>query len=83
MDTLERRESLLNLMRPQEGVAVRIGYETGMKELHDCAVITAPYRMGRGHIGAIGVIGPTRMDYARVMETLDLVSRELSTILSL
>ena len=39
--------------------------------------------MGRGHVGAIGVIGPTRMDYARVMDTLDLVSRELSAILSL
>ena len=83
MDTLERKESLLNLLRPQEGVAVRIGYETGMKELSDCSVITAPYRMGRGHVGAIGVIGPTRMDYARVMETLDLVARELSSILSL
>ena len=82
MDTLERKESLLNLMRPQEGGAVRSGYETGMKELHDCAVVTAPYRMGRGHIGAIGVIGPTRMQYSRVLAAVNMMGRQLSQLFS-
>ena len=45
-------------------------------------MITAPYRVGRGHMGTIGVVGPMRMNYARVMDTLTLVSRELTGMLS-
>ena len=56
--------------------------ETGIPELSDCSVITAPYRVGRGHMGTIGVVGPMRMNYARVMDTLTLVSRELTGMLS-
>lgn len=83
MDALEKRETLISLMRPPEsGVNVRIGAESGVPELSDCSVITAPYRVGRGHVGTIGVIGPMRMNYARVMETLAIVSRELTDMLS-
>ena len=67
---------------PQSPVSVRIGGETGIPELSDCWVITAPYRVGRGHMGTIGVVGPMRMNYARVMDTLTLVSRELTGMLS-
>lgn len=83
MDALQNRDALITLMRPPQGpVSVRIGGETGIPELSDCSVITAPYRVGRGHMGAIGVVGPMRMNYARVMDTLTLVSRELTGMLS-
>ena len=83
MDALQNRDALITLMRPpQSPVSVRIGGETGIPELSDCSVITAPYRVGRGHMGSIGVVGPMRMNYARVMDTLTLVSRELTGMLS-
>ncbi len=83
MDALQNRDALITLMRPpQSPVSVRIGGETGIPELSDCSVITAPYRVGRGHMGTIGVVGPMRMNYARVMDTLTLVSRELTGMLS-
>ena len=67
MDALQNRDALITLMRPpQSPVSVRIGGETGIPELSDCSVITAPYRVGRGHMGTIGVVGPMRMNYARV-----------------
>lgn len=83
MDVLEKREQLLSLLRPPErDVLVRIGAEVGVTELGDCAVLTAPYRAGRGHKGTIGVIGPVRMDYARKIDTLRLLSGALSEALS-
>lgn len=83
MDALEDKKALVQLMRPEgEGITVRIGEETGMMELSDCSVITAPYRVGRGYLGSIGIIGPTRMNYARTIETLDMLAQELTDILS-
>jgi heat-inducible transcriptional repressor len=83
MDALEKRDALITLMRPPQGtISVRIGSEIGMAELSDCSVITAPYRVGRGHVGTIGVVGPMRMNYARVMDTLSIVAHELTGMLS-
>lgn len=83
MDALENRDALLSLLRPQdESITVHIGAESGMAELSDCSVITAPYRVGRSHLGAIGIIGPTRMNYARSIETLSLLAQELTDMLS-
>ena len=84
MDALDRQEELIALMRRAEsGVNVFIGAECGISEFGDCSVICAPYQIGRGHKGAIGVVGPTRMPYARMMETIDLLAAELSGMLAL
>ena len=83
MDALDEQESLITLLRGQEnGVAVRIGGETGIPAFADCSVITAPYRVGRGHTGAIAIIGPTRMPYARMTDMMRMFSQELTGILS-
>ena len=83
MDALEHKESLIHLLRQREsGIKVYIGAETGMDAFADCSVITAPYRVGRDHTGAIAIIGPTRMPYARMMDVMGLFSRELSALLS-
>lgn len=83
MDALEHKESLIHLLRQSEnGMHVYIGVETGMPAFADCSVITAPYRVGRDHQGAVAIIGPTRMPYARMMDVMGLISRELSALLS-
>lgn len=84
MNALDRQDSLIALMRPQEndGITVRIGTETGIPEFADCSVITAPYRVGRGHTGAIAIVGPTRMPYASMMDLMRMFSQELTSLLS-
>ena len=59
----------------------RIGEENGVPEMVDCSVVSASYRVGAGHRGMIGVIGPTRMPYERVISTLGAISEALSELL--
>jgi len=48
--------------------------------MKDCSVVTATYELGEGMQGTIGIIGPKRMDYERVMDTLKTLQTELDTI---
>lgn len=83
MDALERKDSLIAMLRQGEDqLSVRIGAETGIPEFGDCSVITAPYRIGRGHTGVIGIIGPTRMPYARMLDMMRMFSQEMTAALS-
>jgi len=79
---LEGKEKLLKLLEQHEEMAftVRIGPETGIPELSDCSIVTATYRMGDYTHGEIGVIGPTRMDYGRVLGILSVVGEQLSSL---
>ena len=84
MNALEDKDRLMTLLRPQEnGITVRISAETGIEAFQDCAVITAPFRMGRGHTGAIAIVGPSRMPYARMMDMMGMFSQELTSALSI
>ena len=82
LSALEEKEKLMTLLSSgQEPYAVYIGPETGMPEMADCSVVTASYQVGAGHRGAVGVIGPTRMPYARVLSALSAVGGALSDML--
>ena len=59
---------------------VRIGPETGVPEMEDCSIVTATYTTGNGQQGTIGVIGPTRMQYSRVLEIMNTMGRLLSEL---
>ena len=61
------------------GVQIFIGEESGYQILDDCSVITAPYRVNEDTIGVLGVIGPTRMAYDRVVPIVDVTARLLSS----
>lgn len=60
-----------------DGVRVFIGEESGYEILDDCSIVTAPYHLDDGTIGVLGVIGPTRMAYDRVVPIVDLTARLL------
>ncbi len=62
--------------------AVHIGSENEDEWLKDLSVVTSPYKVHGRTVGAIGVIGPVRMDYARVIASLDVVSKNLSQVMS-
>ena len=84
-DDLEQKEQLtglLDLVREAEGVRIFIGAETRLFSLSGSAVIAAPYMSGRQKVlGAIGVIGPARLNYARVIPLVDYTARVLGRIM--
>ncbi|MFC7421133.1 heat-inducible transcriptional repressor HrcA [Iodobacter arcticus] len=73
---------LLDLGNHADGVKIYIGGESGLAPLDDCSVITAPYRVNGEIVGTLGVIGPTRMDYERVIPIVDITAQLLSSALS-
>ena len=68
------------LSSDSKGIQVYIGNETPVQNMKDCSVVTATYELGEGMQGTIGIIGPKRMDYERVMDTLKTSQTELDTI---
>lgn len=64
------------------GVKIFIGQESGYQALEDCSVITAPYSVDGNIVGTLGVIGPTRMAYERLIPVVDLTARLLSNALT-
>jgi len=84
LSLLETKDTLLKLLEQHQNVAftVRIGPETGVPELNDCSLVTATYSLGSGTHGTIGVIGPTRMEYERVLGALGAMGEQLTRLFS-
>ena len=79
---LETKEKLLQFLpEEREGFTVRIGPEMGLSEMADCAAVCASYRIGGGHTGTVGVIGPARMPYGRVLGILETVGDALTALM--
>ena len=81
----EQRTSLsqlLDLSSHAEGVQVFIGGESGIAPLDECSVVAAPYEVDGQVVGTIGVIGPTRMAYERVIPIVDITAKLLANALS-
>jgi len=84
-DDLEQKEQLIGLLdgvNAAQGVRIFIGAETRLFSLSGSAVIAAPYMNGRQRVlGAIGVIGPARLNYARIIPLVDYTARVLGRML--
>jgi heat-inducible transcriptional repressor len=79
----EEGEQIKKLLHPAaDGLTVTIGGENTMKELQDCSLITATYRIDGEALGTIGLIGPTRMDYSKAMAMVDFMTRTLTELLT-
>lgn len=66
----------------KEGLSVTIGGENQIAEINECSMITATYHIDGKVVGALGVLGPTRMEYAKVTSLVDFMTNNLSEILS-
>ena len=73
---------LLEFSRKAEGVQIFIGGESGVVTLDEFSVVTAPYEVDGKVVGTVGVVGPTRMAYERVIPIVDATARLLSSALS-
>ena len=84
-DDLETKRGVIDLLgraERAEGVRIFIGSENKLFSLSGSSTIIAPYSDAAGHIvGVLGVIGPTRLNYARVIPTVDYAARIVSRML--
>lgn len=84
-DAFHQKEDLLHLLdscNSADGVEIFIGSESGYSVLHDCSVISAPYSSDGKVIGVLGVIGPTRLAYDKVIPVVDITAKLLSSALN-
>lgn len=80
-DALDRKRELLQLFEQclgAEGLQIFIGDESGYRVLDECSVVTAPYTVNGQVAGVLGVIGPTRMAYSRIIPLVTETARQLS-----
>ena len=84
-DMFEQKTGILQLLDISgraHGVQIFIGGESGLVPLDECSVVTAPYEVDGEVVGTVGVIGPTRMAYERVIPIVDITAKLLSGALS-
>jgi len=84
-DLFEQRTALMQLLdlsHRADGVQIFIGGESGLAPLDECSVVTAPYEVDGKVVGSVGVIGPTRMAYERMIPIVDITARLLSSALT-
>lgn len=84
-DLFEQKTGLIHLLDASQkatGVQIYIGSESGLLPLDECSVVTASYERDGHIIGTLGVIGPTRMPYERVVPIVDITAKLLSSALT-
>ena len=82
VEVFEKKSALLQLLEKSHranGIQIFIGEESGYKALDECSVITAPYEADGEVLGMLGVIGPTRMAYERVIPIVDITAKLLGS----
>ncbi|NBJ91848.1 heat-inducible transcriptional repressor HrcA [Parablautia muri] len=86
INTFEEKKMLTELVQDtladesNTGIQVYIGNETPIQSMKDCSVVTATYELGEGMRGTIGIIGPKRMDYDKVVGTLKTITHQLDEL---
>ncbi len=83
-EIFDRKREMLGLFDRcvhSEGVKIFIGHEAGFEGFGDCSVITAPYSIGGTAVGVLGVIGPARMNYDKVIPVVDITAKLLGDAL--
>lgn len=83
LDLLDETPAIMKLFSSLPvGIQVRIGTENDHKAISDCSLITATYAIDGQPLGTIGILGPTRMEYGKVISLLDLISKDLGSMMS-
>lgn len=85
--TLEEKAKLVRILgaclqKPEAGVRIVIGRENSERQMHDCTLVVAPLHYRERAVGALGVVGPMRMDYDRSISTVEFVAQLCSRLLS-
>lgn len=82
LDTKETLLSLLEASIEADGIHIYIGAESPLYALSDCSMIISPYTNTKGHVvGAVGVIGPTRLNYGRIIPMVDYTAKVITRLI--
>jgi heat-inducible transcriptional repressor len=84
-DAITQKQEILNLLDQAleaEGIQIFIGKESGLEAFDNCSIVTASYAVDGQLVGSLGVIGPTRMPYERVISAVDVTAKLLSAALN-
>ncbi|WP_158735050.1 heat-inducible transcriptional repressor HrcA [Alteribacillus sp. YIM 98480] len=82
-EILEQDHTVHELLKPeQDGLVIRIGQENNYEAFEDCSIISATYSFDGKPVGTIGIVGPTRMEYPRVIGLIQHLSKGLSDALT-
>ena len=84
-ETLHQKEEMVNLLDrcvESPGVKIFIGEESGHRALDQCSLVTSSYSINDQAVGVLGVIGPTRMEYERVIPLVDLTAKLVGAALN-
>ncbi|GED72842.1 heat-inducible transcription repressor HrcA [Brevibacillus reuszeri] len=83
LELLEQNDQLLHLFgMPADGLTVRIGQENQLDAIKQCSIITTSYSLGGKPVGMVGILGPTRMEYGKVITVLNYLAEGLSRMLT-
>jgi heat-inducible transcriptional repressor len=83
LDLLEEQQTLYKLLHGSlgsEGARVSIGHELPSADMSECSVVTVPYRVGDRNAGAVGILGPRRMQYARLIALINCMADSLNAL---
>jgi len=84
-DAFNQKQEVLNLLDQcvnTDGVQIFIGRESGYKIFDDCSVVSSSYSIDGQSLGVLGVIGPTRMQYDRIIPIVDVTAKVLGAVLN-
>ena len=84
-DAFNHKRDILHLLERSmkaDGVQIFIGRESGFQPFEDYSLISAPYKADNGPVGVLAVVGPTQMDYEKVIPTVDITAKILSAALT-
>ena len=81
LNLLYNKDYVLKLLAPNGDISIKIGDENYLPEAKNCSIISAEYSMGNGPIGTIGLIGPRRINYSKVIAIMAQVMKELNDTL--
>ena len=83
LDLLEEQQTLYSLLRSSigsEGARIAIGSELKNADMSECSIVTVPYKVGTHNVGAVGVLGPRRMHYARLISLIGCMADSLNSL---
>lgn len=83
LDLMEEQRTLYSLLQDSlgtEGTRIAIGSELGNADISECSVLTVPYKVGVRNVGAVGVLGPRRMQYARLAALVNYMADSLHAL---
>lgn len=80
-NAMEKKNILRVINADASGLTIKIGTENEVKVMKDCSVVTVPYETKEGSIGTISILGPTRMEYVKVIPLLEHIAKNIKKII--